>query len=85
MLVFELPTVTLIPNGIHHPPIEDGRLLPNSVKGKTTVETIGNGWEPFVTPDSSNDPKAYAISEKNIVKGQTGVRVLLQSFKSTIR
>ncbi|TKQ55541.1 hypothetical protein DV467_12960, partial [Enterococcus faecium] len=24
--------VTLIPNGIHHPPIEDGRLLPNSVK-----------------------------------------------------
>ncbi|RXW52858.1 hypothetical protein, partial [Enterococcus faecium] len=25
-------TVTLIPNGIHHPPIEDGRLLPNSVK-----------------------------------------------------
>ncbi len=22
----------LIPNGIHHPPIEDGRLLPNSVK-----------------------------------------------------
>ncbi|RXW33887.1 hypothetical protein CYQ12_12605, partial [Enterococcus faecium] len=25
------PTVTLIPNGIHHPPIEDGRLLPNSV------------------------------------------------------
>ncbi|RXW88815.1 hypothetical protein CYQ60_13395, partial [Enterococcus faecium] len=27
-----LPTVTLIPNGIHHPPIEDGRLLPNSVK-----------------------------------------------------
>ncbi|WP_446913142.1 hypothetical protein, partial [Enterococcus faecium] len=23
---------TLIPNGIHHPPIEDGRLLPNSVK-----------------------------------------------------
>ena len=26
--VFELPTVTLIPNGIHHPPIEDGRLLP---------------------------------------------------------
>ncbi|HFD0690700.1 TPA: hypothetical protein QFF16_002420, partial [Enterococcus faecium] len=30
--VFELPTVTLIPNGIHHPPIEDGRLLPNSVK-----------------------------------------------------
>lgn len=44
------------------------------IKGKTTVETIGNGWEPFVTPDSSNDPKAYAISEKNIVKGQTGVR-----------
>ncbi len=33
MSVFELPTVTLIPNGIHHPPIEDGRLLPNSVKG----------------------------------------------------
>lgn len=32
MSVFELPTVTLIPNGIHHPPIEDGRLLPNSVK-----------------------------------------------------
>ncbi|WP_270785016.1 hypothetical protein, partial [Enterococcus faecium] len=30
--VFELPTVTLIPNGIHHPPIEDGRLLPNSVQ-----------------------------------------------------
>ena len=30
--VFELPTVTLIPNGIHHSPIEDGRLLPNSVK-----------------------------------------------------
>ncbi|EGP4751174.1 hypothetical protein F6353_002582, partial [Enterococcus faecium] len=22
------------------------------IKGKTTVETIGNGWEPFVTPSS---------------------------------
>ena len=32
MSVFELPKVTLIPNGIHHPPIEDGRLLPKSVK-----------------------------------------------------
>ncbi|ERT50366.1 hypothetical protein O991_01700, partial [Enterococcus faecium 10/96A] len=36
--VFELPTVTLIPNGIHHPPIEDGRLLPNSVKGQDLPE-----------------------------------------------
>ena len=38
MSVFELPTVTLIPNGIHHPPIEDGRLLPNSVKEQPDVE-----------------------------------------------
>ncbi|TKO90924.1 hypothetical protein DVY24_02885 [Enterococcus faecium] len=37
MSVFELPTVTLIPNGIHHPPIEDGRLLPNSVKKKYSI------------------------------------------------
>ncbi|PQG49056.1 type I toxin-antitoxin system Fst family toxin [Enterococcus faecium] len=37
MSVFELPTVTLIPNGIHHPPIEDGRLLPNSVKEIITL------------------------------------------------
>ncbi|WP_241690638.1 amino acid permease [Enterococcus faecium] len=28
-----------MPNGIHHPPIEDGRLLPNSVKG--SGEAIG--------------------------------------------
>ena len=43
MSVFELPTVTLIPNGIHHPPIEDGRLLPNSVKSglvKTSAFTV---------------------------------------------
>lgn len=39
MSVFELPTVTLIPNGIHHPPIEDGRLLPNSVKIFYALET----------------------------------------------
>ncbi|WP_217277477.1 hypothetical protein, partial [Enterococcus faecium] len=40
-------TVTLIPNGIHHPPIEDGRLLPNSVKKYISyysdfLETIKN-------------------------------------------
>ncbi|MCZ1189525.1 fructokinase/branched chain amino acid--2-keto-4-methylthiobutyrate aminotransferase, partial [Enterococcus faecium] len=34
-------TVTLIPNGIHHPPIEDGRLLPNSVKNNGSA-TLGN-------------------------------------------
>ncbi|BDP92103.1 hypothetical protein EfmGK941_22850 [Enterococcus faecium] len=45
MSVFELPTVTLIPNGIHHPPIEDGRLLPNSVK--TTMNIYAH-----VTPQS---------------------------------
>ncbi|MCH3594874.1 PTS transporter subunit EIIC, partial [Enterococcus faecium] len=33
-------TVTLIPNGIHHPPIEDGRLLPNSVKGSADIFSI---------------------------------------------
>lgn len=32
MSVFELPEVTLIPNGKHLPPIEDGRLLPDYVK-----------------------------------------------------
>ncbi|MHA4842341.1 hypothetical protein [Enterococcus faecium] len=40
MSVFELPTVTLIPNGIHHPPIEDGRLLPNSVKGMEAIRGL---------------------------------------------
>ena len=32
MSVFELPKATLIPNCIHHPPVEDGRLLPKLVK-----------------------------------------------------
>lgn len=27
--VYELPKIPLIPNGIHHPSIVDGRLLPN--------------------------------------------------------
>ncbi len=40
MSVIELPTVTLIPNGIHHPPIEDGRLLPNSVKENKEIREI---------------------------------------------
>ncbi|MGC4608982.1 PTS sugar transporter subunit IIC [Enterococcus faecium] len=43
MSVFELPTVTLIPNGIHHPPIEDGRLLPNSVKFQAVFAPVVKG------------------------------------------
>lgn len=32
MSIFERPEAGLIPNGIHHLPIEDGRLLPNFLK-----------------------------------------------------
>ncbi|MCH3284566.1 hypothetical protein LC925_10325, partial [Enterococcus faecium] len=56
-------TVTLIPNGIHHPPIEDGRLLPNSVKQllyRITTFSIFplvilsiNWFNPFVVVDST--------------------------------
>ncbi|MCH3417724.1 hypothetical protein LC952_11505, partial [Enterococcus faecium] len=46
-------TVTLIPNGIHHPPIEDGRLLPNSVK-------FGVGGTDENYTDYWNTASAYA-------------------------
>ncbi|WP_241689522.1 hypothetical protein [Enterococcus faecium] len=31
-----------MPNGIHHPPIEDGRLLPNSVKRLSVAQYIND-------------------------------------------
>lgn len=37
----EWQIVTFIPNGIHHPPIEDGRLLPNYVKNKVEFNATG--------------------------------------------
>ncbi|WP_255317375.1 transposase, partial [Enterococcus faecium] len=54
-------TVTLIPNGIHHPPIEDGRLLPNSVKtsfGKVNIDVPRDreaSFEPELIPNRKRD------------------------------
>ncbi|MEJ4448583.1 hypothetical protein SJ942_10180, partial [Enterococcus faecium] len=49
-------TVTLIPNGIHHPPIEDGRLLPNSVK--SIADDLEKQW-------SKEDYAEYLKTERD--------------------
>lgn len=44
------------------------------IEGKTTVETIGEGWEDGLRqPDGSLSSRGIHISEKDIVKGETGV------------
>ncbi|RAQ21371.1 hypothetical protein DPX30_16205 [Enterococcus faecium] len=65
MSVFELPTVTLIPNGIHHPPIEDGRLLPNSVK--TVVDMLKQGIPvaEIAKENGISRPTIYKIKKAN--------------------
>ncbi len=75
MSVFELPTVTLIPNGIHHPPIEDGRLLPNSVKGMVAAE-VSDERSAYMTRGHNNSRMITVGAEivgdelaKNIAKG----------------
>ncbi|MDV4744436.1 helix-turn-helix domain-containing protein [Enterococcus faecium] len=70
MSVFELPTVTLIPNGIHHPPIEDGRLLPNSVK-----EEIGVSPKKYLTNLKINKAKKLLTESDdpiNLIAGSVG-------------
>ncbi|WP_238702882.1 heavy-metal-associated domain-containing protein [Enterococcus faecium] len=38
-----------MPNGIHHPPIEDGRLLPNSVKVLFNSSKVKTNFDSAVT------------------------------------
>ncbi|MGE9737991.1 CBS domain-containing protein, partial [Enterococcus faecium] len=74
--VFELPTVTLIPNGIHHPPIEDGRLLPNSVKLASRIAIMSEGRViQFDTPENilrhpANDFVEELIGEDRLLQAK---------------
>ena len=61
MSVFELPKVTLIPNGIHHPPIEDGRLLPKSVKIIFTIYSYKCHKRAFLDECFHNTAELYFI------------------------
>ena len=76
MSVFELPTVTLIPNGIHHPPIEDGRLLPNSVKLASRIAIMSDGRViQFDTPENilrhpANDFVEELIGEDRLLQAK---------------
>ena len=76
MFVFELPTVTLIPNGIHHPPIEDGRLLPNSVKLASRIAIMSEGRViQFDTPENilrhpANDFVEELIGEDRLLQAK---------------
>ncbi|ELB53330.1 glycine betaine/carnitine/choline transporter ATP-binding protein [Enterococcus faecium] len=76
MSVFELPTVTLIPNGIHHPPIEDGRLLPNSVKLASRIAIMSEGRViQFDTPENilrhpANDFVEELIGEDRLLQAK---------------
>ncbi|MCH3612840.1 hypothetical protein LDA69_15150 [Enterococcus faecium] len=59
-----------MPNGIHHPPIEDGRLLPNSVK---KGEREGQKGVSLVTVQKAFQSKTNLESDrwKEIVKVAT--------------
>ena len=76
MSVFELPTVTLIPNGIHHQPIEDGRLLPNSVKLASRIAIMSEGRViQFDTPENilrhpANDFVEELIGEDRLLQAK---------------
>ncbi len=69
MSVFELPTVTLIPNGIHHPPIEDGRLLPNSVKNQdgSPTDLIDATVRLFMYIYQGEEKKEFPIFDNQII------------------
>ncbi|MEY8672739.1 phage tail sheath C-terminal domain-containing protein, partial [Enterococcus gallinarum] len=60
-------TVTLIPNGIHHPPIEDGRLLPNSVKADRISYFNSLQGAGAITNFSAEDVSVEAGNDKDSI------------------